>query len=60
VSNSPVDTPTLLDVTQVPLLLLAVLTLVPGGYATFHLVGVARRWPGYTGDLMGFSDMELV
>jgi len=42
-----------------PLFLLSVLTLVPGGYATVHLVGVYRRWPGY-GDLSALADLELV
>lgn len=43
----------------VPLFLLSLLTLVPGAYATLHLVGIYRRWPGYT-DVSILSDMELV
>lgn len=44
----------------IPLLMLAVLTLLPGGYASFHLYGIYRRWPGYYDNFSNLNDLELV
>uniref|UniRef100_A0A7S3NIZ1 Transmembrane protein 230 n=1 Tax=Aureoumbra lagunensis TaxID=44058 RepID=A0A7S3NIZ1_9STRA len=43
----------------IPLFLLSALTLIPGGYVSFHLLGVVRRWPGFE-HLDSITDVELV
>ena len=43
-----------------PLFFLTFITLLPGSYASWHLVGIYQRWPGYDNMVVFSDDLELV
>ena len=34
--------------------------LIPGSYASYHLVGIKMQWPGFDGVVVFSDDLELV
>ena len=44
----------------VELFVLAALTLLPGVYASYHLVGIKLRWPGFDNVAMFHEDVQFV
>ena len=38
----------------------AALTLLPGVYASYHLVGIKLRWPGFDNVAMFHEDVQFV
>ena len=42
------------------LFVLAALTLLPGVYASYHLVGIKLRWPGFDNVAMFHEDVQFV
>lgn len=43
-----------------PLIFMSMLTLIPGSYASWHLIGIKLRWPGYDNMVIFNDDLELV
>ena len=44
----------------VELFVLAALTLLPGVYASYHLIGIKMRWPGFDNVAMFHEDVQFV
>mmetsp|Transcript_20517 Transcript_20517/g.61177 ORF Transcript_20517/g.61177 Transcript_20517/m.61177 type:complete len:125 (+) Transcript_20517:152-526(+) len=44
----------------IELLFLAAITLVPGSYASYHLIGIKLQWPGFDNVVLFSDDLELV
>lgn len=44
----------------VELFVLAALTLLPGVYASYHLIGIKLRWPGFDNVAMFHEDVQFV